>query len=371
MVPMDHIRITRIAPWVAGMSLAMLLATSCGPSGQERQNKPAVVQALDDPVRYVRVVEREIPDTLELAAKIQPDPTRVERIFPPASGRILAIEVKPADRVRRGQTLAILASSDVAGARSDFARARIEADRATRAMQRQKSLFDHGAAAEKDFLEASAQADAAHAELARARQRLELLGVSPSATSDQVRLAAPADGVVLDVSAAPGEFSKSLESANPLISIADLSTVWAIGDVYEKDIAKVVRGKPVIVTLQAYPETQWIGRLDSLSGALDPVTRTLKVRVALPNRDERLKPEMFATIRVSAGKHSALLVPALAILREGNTTAVFLKTASGVEQRTVTVGQALGSEVEILSGLRPGDEVAADGAELLKGGPGE
>ena len=107
-------------------------------------------------------------------------------------------------------------------------------------------------------------------------------------------MVSPASGVVLDVSAAPGEFSKSLESANPLITVADLNTVWVVGDVYEKDVAKVGQGKQVTVTLQAYPGQQWTGHIDSLSGALDPTTRTLKVRVALPNPDQRLKPDQSA-----------------------------------------------------------------------------
>jgi cobalt-zinc-cadmium efflux system membrane fusion protein len=264
-----------------------------------------------------------------------------------------------------------LSSSDVGSARSDFAKANIEAERAMRAMERQKVLFEHGAAAEKDWIDARAQADAARAELARAKQRLELLDVSLAATTDLVTLVSPTSGVVLDVNAAPGEFSKSLESATPLITVADLNTVWIVGDVYEKDVAKVKRGKQVTITLQAYPGQHWTGHIDSLSAALDPTTRTLKVRVALLNPDQRLKPEMFGTIHVKVGSHQALVVPAASIIREGNATIVFVKNAEKPEQRSVTVGQTVDGNVELLSGLHAGDEVAADGAELLKGGPPE
>jgi len=184
-------------------------------------------------------------------------------------------------------------------------------------------------------------------------------------------LASPSGGVVLDVSAAPGEFSKSLESANPLITIADLNTVWIVGDVFEKDVAKIGRGQHVTVTLQAYPGRQWMGHIDSISGALDPATRTLKARIILSNSDQRLKPEMFGVIRVNAGTHQALVVPAAAIIREGNAATVFVKNSGKPEQRTVTVGQTVDGKVEILTGLRAGDEIAADGAELLKGGPGQ
>jgi membrane fusion protein, heavy metal efflux system len=349
--------------------ILMSALTGCGSSaGQGSTKSPSNDLPTDTPVQYVKVVEQTIPETLDLAAKVQPDPTKVVRIFPPASGRVVAIEVKPGDRVRRGQTVAILNSSDVASARSDYAKANIESERATRAMERQKLLFEHGAAAEKDYIDARAQSDSAGAELARARQRLELFNVSPSADSDRVSLAAPAAGVVLDVSAAPGEFSKSLESANPLITIANLDTIWVVGDVYEKDAAKLSCGKPVTVTLQAYVGQQWAGHIDSLAGALDPTTRTLKVRVALANPKQLLKPEMFGTIHVKVGAHPALVVPAAAIIREGSATTVFLHVDGKSEQRPVTVGQTVDGKVEVLRGLRKGDEVAAEGAELLQGG---
>ncbi|PYX80231.1 MAG: efflux RND transporter periplasmic adaptor subunit [Acidobacteria bacterium] len=348
-----------------------LLLTGCNHPSQDQAKAGGEDLPADGPVRYVKVTPQTLPETLDLAAKVQADPTKIVRIFPPASGRVLSIDVKPGDHVRRGQAVASLSSADVANAQSDYAKANIEAERATRTMERQKVLVDRGAVAEKDYLDARAQADEARAELARAKQRLDMLNVSPSTTTDRVTLVSPDSGVVLDVSAAPGEFSKSLESANPLITIADLNTVWIVGDVFEKDVAKVGRGKPATVTLQAYPGQQWSGRIDSLSGALDATTRSLKVRVVLPNRDRRFKPEMFGTIQVEAGAHPALVVPATAIVREGNATIVFVKSAGKPEQRTVTVGQTVDGNVEILTGLHARDEVAADGAELLKGGPPE
>src|SRR5262249_7946989 len=121
------------------------------------------------------------------------------------------------------------------------------------------------------------------------------------------------------------------------------------------------------IALQAYPDKQWSGRIDSISGALDSATRTLKVRVALANPGQRLKPEMFGAIHVQAGTHRALVVPVGAIVREGNAATVFLNHGGKVERRTVIIGQTVDGRVEIVSGLRAGEEVAAAGAELLKG----
>ncbi len=150
----------------------LLLLAGCDQAGQSVAKAAVSDQTGDGVVHYVKVVQQTVPDTLDLAAKVQPDPTKVVRIFPPASGRVVAIEVKPGDHVRRGQTVAILSSSDVASAQSDFAKAEIEAQRAIRVMERQKVLFEHGASAEKDYVDARAQADAARSELHRAKQRL-------------------------------------------------------------------------------------------------------------------------------------------------------------------------------------------------------
>jgi cobalt-zinc-cadmium efflux system membrane fusion protein len=144
--------------------------------------------------------------------------------------------------------------------------------------------------------------------------------------------------------------------------------VWIVGDVYEKDIAKFKPGEQVTVTVDAYPGKQWTGRIQSLSGALDPTTRTLKVRVTLSNPDQKLKPEMFAAIHVDIGSHNALVVPTSAIIHEGQTTTVFVENGGAPEQRNVTTGQAVDGKVEITSGLQAGQKVATDGAELLTGG---
>src|SRR5262249_4728044 len=185
-----------------GLSMVLATLSACGHSDQMDVNAASKRLQGDSSVRYVKVDQQIIPDTLDVAAKVQADPTKVIRIFPPASGPEVSIAVKPGDHVQRGQTLAVLDSSDVASARSDFTKAKIEAERTTRVMEREKLLFEHGAAAEKDYVDARAQADSARAELSRAQQRLDLLNVSPVADTDRVSLVAPARGVVLDVSAA-------------------------------------------------------------------------------------------------------------------------------------------------------------------------
>lgn len=356
--------------FVVSLCLLFCLA-GCGHSSDNSVSAVSEKQPQDKPIRFVQASEQSLPETLDLAAKVQADPTKVFRIFPPISGRILELKVKPGDPVQRGEALAVLDSSDAATARSDFAKAKVEAQRAANAADREKTLFEHGAAAEKDYIDARALSETAAAELARARQRLEILNISPTATTDSLPLLSPAAGVVLNVSAAPGELSRSLETADPLVTIADLSTVWIVGDVYEKDITKIERGKLVTVTCDAYPGRQWTGHVDSLFGAIDPATRTLKLRVALHNGDQRLKPEMFAAIHVRVGTHKVVVVPATAIIHEGQATTVFVESGGKPELQKVTTGQTVDGQVEIVSGLQPGQQVVVDGAELLTGGTNE
>jgi membrane fusion protein, heavy metal efflux system len=344
---------------------------SIGMAGCHQSSAPAAAgnpQAPADPIRWIAASEQAVQNELDLSAKVQADQAKSYRVFPPASGRVLGIQVKPGDTVSRGETLATIDSADAAAAQSDLVKAEIEAERAQRAADRQKVLFDHGAIAEKDYIDTRAAADSAQAELSRARRRMEVLGIAPGAKTDRIPLLSPSRGIVLTVSAAPGELSKSLDNADPLLTIADLSTVWIMGDVFEKDIAKVQPGTKVAVTVDAFPGQRWNGRIDSVSGALDPVTRTLKVRVTLPNPGEKLKPEMFAAIHVDLGSHNAISVPSTAVIHEGQTTVVFVENNGKPEQRNVMTGRAIDGKVEITSGLEAGQRVAANGAELLTGG---
>ncbi|HVH66596.1 MAG TPA: efflux RND transporter periplasmic adaptor subunit [Gemmatimonadales bacterium] len=319
-------------------------------------------------VRTAPVQSQQLADYLEVAGRIQADPTRVVRVYPPVSGRLVAVEVRPADRVAQGQVLAILASSDVAGARTVYRQARADAQVKQQALERARLLYEHHVNALRDYQQAEADAASSAAALESAAERLQLLGVDTASASDQLTVRAPRAGVVTDVGAAPGEYSKSLDNANPLCTIADLATVWAVGDVYEKDLASVHVGDSADVTVNAYPGERRRGRITAISSTVDTTTRALKVRVVLANPGLRLKPDMFATIRVVRALRSALVVPQAAVVREGTSAYLFVQTSPGhFERRAVTLGRDTErSQVEVTSGLAPGDTVVVQGAELLR-----
>lgn len=348
--------------------------TACGGSSAPKPRpteQPAtsdlVVQADAKGVRTVAVEWKQIPDYLEVAGRIQADPALVVRVFPPLGGRLIGVEVRPGDRVRKGQTLALLDSSEVSAARSDYLKARADAEVKEKALRRASVLYENQVLAEKEYQQATADAEMTRAELERTRSRLRVLGVSPEGSSDRLVIAAPRAGVVLDIGGAPGEFSKSLDSPAPLCTLADLSTVWAVGEVYEKDLAGLKVGAPAQVAVNAYPDQKWSGRVAAISGTLDPVTRTLKLRVVLPNPGDRLKPEMFASMRLLRSTFSGIAIPASAALREAAGAYVFVQKAPGhFERRPVTLGRMLQSDVEVTSGLKPEEVIVAEGALLLR-----
>ncbi|HEX4602319.1 MAG TPA: efflux RND transporter periplasmic adaptor subunit [Gemmatimonadales bacterium] len=360
-----------------------LLAAACSRGGAARPQSDAATGAGADAapsgndfvvredargIAMAAVAAQSLPDYLDIAGRIQADPTLVVRVYPPVSGRLIEVQVRPADYVERGQVLAVLASSDVAAARAAYRQAAADARVKTQALERSRVLYDNHVIALREYQQAEADREAAAATLESARERLELLSVDSAGSSDRIAVRAPRAGIVTDLGAAAGEYSKSLDNSNPLCTIADLTSVWAVGDVYEKDLASVKVGDLVDVTVNAYPDEPRRGRITAIGSNVDTTTRTLKVRVVLPNPRRRLKPDMFATIRVVRAVRTAVVVPQAAVVREGTAAYLFVQRSPGhFARRPVTLGRDTEhNQVEVTSGLAPGDTIVVEGAELLR-----
>jgi membrane fusion protein, heavy metal efflux system len=322
-------------------------------------------------IQTMSVQQIGIPDYLELPAHIESDPTRVVHVYPPAGGRIIEMKVRPWDQVQKGQTLATIESGDLSRAVADYHKAQADYLVKQKQLTRSEDLLAHHAIAQKDYEQAQADAQSAQAEVDAAREQIRVFGMDPDHASTELRVAAPRSGVLLDVGASPGEYSTALAAPQPLCTIADLTTVWAVGDIYESDLAAAKLGEQAQVTLNAYPDQKWQGKVSSVSDALDPNTRTLHVRVVLANPGTRLKPAMFGSIRILRLSRQGILVPATAVLREGNTSYVFVGEGQSGGQtryvrRNVTLGHATDGIVEITSGLKSGDLIVSQGALLLR-----
>src|SRR5262249_5447786 len=190
-----------------------------------------------------------------------------------------------------------------------------------------------------------------------------------SDTSTTILVPAPRSGVVVERNVTPGQVVAYAQSDSPinLFVIADLRTMWVVADVYEPDVPKVRLGGAVVVNLPCFPVGRYEGQNVNVSHAVDQETRTLKVRAVVPNRDRKLKAEMFVKVIIDTGTTRALSLPPGAIHREGRETFVLLQRGKDdYERRPVKLGQEVDGSVEVLGGVGPKDRVVSAGGILLK-----
>jgi cobalt-zinc-cadmium efflux system membrane fusion protein len=246
---------------------------------------------------------------------------------------------------------------------------------------RAKDLYEHRAVSEKDLygaqndlMQAKANAETSRAVSEQALRKLELLGLQPNEFRQATLVRAPLSGRVLEINVTPGEYRGAVSSHSdtttaPLMTVADLSTVWMSSDVPEPSIRLIRVGEEVQITLVAFPGEILRGRVARIADTLDPQTRTLKVHVDLPNPAGRFRPEMFGSIRHSGNVRPRPVVPLSAIVQEYGQSLVFLERGPGrFERRQVATGPSSGDDVvPILSGLQADDRVVVGGAILLKG----
>jgi cobalt-zinc-cadmium efflux system membrane fusion protein len=304
---------------------------------------------------------------LEIPGRVEADPAHLVHIYTPLSGRLMNLTLTAGQEVRKGQAIAQLQSGDVAQARADFDKARIEVLRADRALDRGKLMVAHEVMSQADFQELTAVSAAAHAEQERARQRVHELGFSENGTTDTTEITSPISGTVLDVNTASGEMQRSLETTNGIATVANLDTIWVTGDLFERDLGTVHPHMSVDILFAAYPDETFHGTIANIGDSLDPSTHAVKVRVVLANPGHRLKPAMFATIRIAQPTQPRIVVPLSAILHVGNSTGVYIPTSPGkYDLRDVKTGATHGNQIEIVSGLREGDRIVTEGAAFLR-----
>ena len=336
-------------------------------------------------VEPVRI--RDFPtDEVVAPGRITINPNRLSRVLPPVQGRVLDVTARLGDVVEQGQSLVALDSPDADAAISAFLQAEasdrqalVTLARADADFKRATDLFEHRAVAEKDVLAARndlAQAQAAsqnaRATRQQTRRKLQLLGLEASDFKQPVVVRAPISGTVTEINVTPGEYraavSFSTDTATPLMSIADLSTVWMSSEVAEPFIRFIRVGDRVDIGLVAYPGEVFTGRVARIASALDPQTRALKVHVDLPNPNGRFVPEMFGTIRHTGATRPLPVVPSTAVIQEYGQSVVFVERAPGqFERRRVTLGARSGALASVVSGLDRDARVVIDGAILLKG----
>ena len=279
--------------------------------------------------------------------------------------------------VSRGQALAVIFSAELAEAQMKYLsmQAMLEADH--QKLVRTEKLVTLGAASRQELEEVTATHTGHATEVAAVRQRLLLLGLSheqvtritdASHVVSDVTVPAPADGVVIARSVNPGQV---VGAAQELFVVADLRTVWVIGDLYEKDFASVTVGSPATVAIPARPKTVLTGRVAYIDPRVDAATRTAKVRVEVPNRNMELRLGMYVTVdfRTGSGERS-VVVPREAIQAIGERSVVYVPVAGDegrFAERPVKLGSAVGDSVQVVEGVKVGDRVVTTGSFFLRG----
>lgn len=329
---------------------------------------------MDAQAMRVEVVrEREVSATLDAPGRIAFDDARVSHVFLPVSGRVVKLDVAPGQHVAKGAALAEIESPDAGNALSDLGKAKAAVQAAAREAQRQRELYAAHAGAQRDYEQAQSAFEQAKAELERARSRAKLFR---GQKGQRFTLRAPIEGDVISRSANPGmevQGQYAGGTSPELFTIGAIDPVWVYADVYEVDLPRVKPGAPVSVKVVAYPDRAFSGQVEWISSALDPASRTARVRCTLPNPSHDLLPEMYATVSIATPARRALAIPRSAIVHVGEERVIFVQTGvneSGLlrfERRRVTLEDTDSDPVPVTSGLAPGEAVVVSGSVLMSG----
>jgi len=316
------------------------------------------------------VAERPVSRTLAIAGKVQFDEDRLAHVLAPLAGQVVDLRVKVGDVVRKSQPLCAINSRDATAVVGEHTESHKDLELAEKTAAMTQDLFDHQAASRIALQQAQSDLAKAKARVARNEQALRLLGLQSEADIDRfdgrVLITSPIAGSIIERHVTDGQFVQA--DSMPIIAVADASTVWVMGDVFERDLHLVNVGDEAAITTTAYPGERFTGRVNYVSDVIDPMTRTAKVRVSVPNPRSRLKPEMFASIALGVGQSNpTLTVPASAVFTENGRSWVYVSTKAGhFARRSVDVDQDEGADRRVLNGLRPGDRVVTAGVLLLR-----
>jgi len=286
----------------------------------------------------------------------------------PIPARVVRLVASPGQAVRRGQPLAELQSVELGQARAQRTAARARAELARQTVERKRGLAAERIVSRGELQRAEAEAAEAEADLRAAEAAVEALGVGQSGAGGPsgFSLLAPLSGTVLERTAVRGQ---TADPSRSLFRIGDLSRLWLVVQAPERDAVRVRTGSLAEITLAALPGEKLQGTVDWIGREVDPHSRTVPVRLVLPNAGGQLKPGMFATawIRTGDAEERVVAVPATSLQRMDNEWVLFLPRGEGsFEVRPVTRGRDLGNEVVVLSGLRPGERVVVEGAFVLR-----
>jgi cobalt-zinc-cadmium efflux system membrane fusion protein len=316
--------------------------------------------------------KQRLAGTISATGKVEANADRIAHVSPRISGKIVAVKASLGDSVSAGQALATLDSIELGEALGRYHQSKTKLALAQSSMDRIKGLVEKKIAARKDILQAETDFKTAQTELHTDEERLSLYGVSAADLKGDNRkrpllpVRSPIGGTITEKHAIVGELSDPSKS---LYTVADLSNVWVMVDINEKDLAKVRKGQTAIVMVGAFPDLKLKGRITYIADQVNEATRTVKARIEVANPGRRLKPEMFATAELvlAADAPPVLAVPEDAVQElDGRKLLFVTENGTEFERRSVELGRAAAGMVEITGGLKEGERYAVKGGFVLK-----
>ena len=303
---------------------------------------------------------------LSLPARIVWDEDHTSRITSPIAGRLNEIVVQTGSLVRASQPLAYLSSPELGSAQAESTRAQAELAQAERSQSRTKNLFAASGIAGKDLEQAQLDLARARAEAERTALRLKSLGAD-STVDQRYTLRSPIAGVVVERNTNPGMEWRPDQPGAPLFVVSDPTYLWCWIDAPERALGMLHAGMKVTLRASAWPQETFKAQIDDIEDALDPISRTMKVRAKLRNPERHLKGEMYVTAELTSLAHGVLDVPTKAVFLNNEKQQVFVKTAEGQYTSKTIVPVATNAQwVSIEQGLNKGDQVVVDGALYLQ-----
>jgi membrane fusion protein, heavy metal efflux system len=311
---------------------------------------------------------------LHVPGVVQPNAYKNVDVTSLVSGRVMQVRAELGQRVMQNEVLATVYSPELADAQTAFIQAKAARDAHGLALTRTQRLFAIGAVSREELEKMTAEAAEMDRAQEVARSRLVLLGIpedkaqriaSPADVVTTFDVKAPMAGIITKRNANPG---LNIDLATPLFTVTDLSTVWVVADLYERDFASAGVGSAVSITTAAYPGLELRGRVNYIDPQVQAETRTAKLRAEVANAGERLRLGLFVDVSIAArGARPVVMVPKTAVQTIGTQSVVYVSTAPGrFVQREVTPGDSMGDEIAISSGLNPGDVVVTEGAFFLR-----
>lgn len=342
-------------------------AAAAPPAARVLEQPDVNIIQVDRPERFkiVTVGQREELPELHATGVVSPDVERSIPVISLASGRVVGIYAKLGDDVKKGQLLLKVLSNDIAAAFQNYEQAKADEVLARKQLERAKILYEHGAISLNDYQVAEDTEQKARVAVEAAERQLRTMGADPNHNDPVINIYAPADGTIIEQNVVLSASVHTPDNQPNLFTIANLSHVWILADVYENDIPMVRLGDMADVVLNAYPDRKFQGRITNIGRVLDPNLRTAKVRIELANPGI-MRAGMFVTATFY-GQHGRIYatVPATAVLHLHDRDWVFVPTGGRNFRRTeVTGGKIMSGTQDLTAGLSPGQQIVSDALAL-------